>query len=218
MALRRSFFIGLLAVPVALAACTTSTSDDVAEPDEATSVDDLTSAGALVGTWQLDEEVDGEGQALAGWLPRLALKKDGTCWFDEEGMVFDQDGMNGQVGHFDAECTYQVRKSADGRYTWLALSYAAPSGAKASAKWFYRRLGGGKVQLSYDVRGREQDRDFFGMHRTDDRAWCKAATDCSLQNLPQPRCPGQWACDQIRPDKVLTYTVPACVYRETCGR
>ena len=207
----------LLAVPFAVACSTGGEATDAESADPGASEDDLTVASALVGTWQLDDDVDGEGQMMVSWLARVALKKDGTCWYDEEGPVFDQDGMNMQIGHFDTACTYQLRKASDGKSSWIAFAFTAPDGKKATQKYFYRSLRSGKVQLSADIRGKERDRDFFGMHRTDDRAWCAAPSDCELQNLSRPRCAGAWACDQIRPDKVLTYTVPACVFHETCG-
>jgi hypothetical protein len=60
---------------------------------------------------------------------------------------------------------------------------------------FEYRLTGDTLSLRYAGRGGSFS--WFTMKRTADRAWCDAAADCALQNLPSPGNPRPaWACRQ----------------------
>jgi hypothetical protein len=210
----------LLVAPVGCASTAESASDPgAAEPaDDGIAEDDADlKGGKLVGTYRIDDSLDPEGMGVFEWIETLALKSDGTFYADEQGVVFDEDGMNSQIGHYEMRGKYTLKRSSDGSKRWISFSYKTPDGKDATSKYFYKAAQGG-IRMSVDIRGAEKDSDFILMKLDRTNAWCGEAADCSLQSLPQPKCPGQWKCSKVKPDKVLSYTIDVCRYEGTrCG-
>jgi hypothetical protein len=209
---------GLLAAVIGCSSSTAADGPSGAPEDDGIAEDDAEiKSGSLAGTYRIDESLDPEGMFLPEWLQTLSLRTDGTFYADEEGVAFDPDGYNSQIGHYEMRGTYTFKKSADGKQKWIAFVFKAPDGSRGTAKYFYKAAQGG-LRMSVDLRGGERDDQFLLMKLDHENAFCEKPTDCSLQNLPQPRCPGEWKCKAIRPDRVLTYTIDVCRYEGArCG-
>lgn len=217
-----TLFLRLSAVALAglLTAMTGCSSSDTSAADaegDGTAEDDAElRAGSLAGTYRIETSPDPDGLIFT-WMETLSIKTDGTFYGDEQSIVFDQDGMNSQVGHLEIRGKYTLKKSTDGKSTWIALSYPLPDGSKGQSKYFYKTAPGG-MMMSIDVRGPERDADFLFMKLDRMNAHCERPSDCGLQNVPQPKCPGEWKCAKVRPDDVASYTIDVCRYSSTrCG-
>lgn len=56
-------------------------------------------------------------------------------------------------------------------------------------RYEYKLTSGGKLSLRL-----ADTTPWFEMKQADE-AWCGEPTDCTLQNIPQPKCPGEWQCN-----------------------
>ncbi|MCU0620044.1 MAG: hypothetical protein MUC69_00920 [Gemmatimonadales bacterium] len=85
------------------------------------------------------------------------------------------------------EGTYTWSKSGSTRY----VRFVDPDGVLMD-RYAYTLSDGGRT-LKLRVPG-TNDRQTLA--REDSAAWCGQPEDCDLQELAQPRCPGQWSCDE----------------------
>ncbi len=79
--------------------------------------------------------------------------------------------------------TYRFTKGGSTRYIRLY----GPAGEKLH-RYAYRFQGD-----SLYLRDTDQDGEWFLMTR-ESAGWCREAAQCRVQNLSQPRCPGEWTC------------------------
>ena len=140
-----------------------------------------------VGTFRLDG-------AMAGELTILALKTDKT--YHAETMIYC---VKAPCYPLVDEGTYRYTKSGNTRYIRLY----GPAGEKLH-RFAYRF----QSDVLY-LRDTDTENDWFEMYRSYD-GWCGEPSDCEIQNLSQPRCPGEWTCGY---DGVCAYecqTINAC--------
>jgi hypothetical protein len=83
------------------------------------------------------------------------------------------------------EGKYRFAGNANGRYIVFN------PGEYGSVTWRYERLPDGSLKMFWSPHTDAT----FRLVRSPNEAWCAAPTECALQNLPQPRCPGTWTCE-----------------------
>ncbi|MBI5482216.1 MAG: hypothetical protein HY906_25395 [Deltaproteobacteria bacterium] len=160
---------------LALAAVGCNGSPDIGDDANADTIDAATKADGVirpVGTYLRDN-------ATAGQFTKVVLKTDRT--FHRELMVYC---IMAPCPTPATEGTYNFSKSGTTRYIRfldengdLIDRYAY----KLDGDVLKLRASGSSSYVKYE-------------HADNDAAWCGVADDCELQELPQPRCPGQWTC------------------------
>lgn len=79
----------------------------------------------------------------------------------------------------------------DGSYKFTKSSSSSKRYLKFDdgTRYEYKLASSGKLSLRL-----ANTTPWFEMSRAT-QAWCSQPSDCTLQNLPQPKCPGQWQCN-----------------------
>jgi hypothetical protein len=160
---------------LALAAFGCNGSPDTGDDTAADTIDTATKADGVVrpvGTFLKDA-------ASAGQFTKIVLKTDRT--FHRETMVYC---VRAPCPALESEGTYNYSKSGSTRY----IRFMDENGDLID-RYAYTladdvlklRVPGESTRVAYT--------------RADDaNAWCGVADDCELQELAQPKCPGQWTC------------------------
>jgi hypothetical protein len=166
-----------LFIALALAAFGCNGSPETADDGNADTIDTATKADGVVrpvGTYLKDA-------ASAGQFTKVVLKTDRT--FHRETMVYC---IMAPCPPVASEGTYNFSKSGSTRY----LRFLDENGDlidryayTLSGDVLKLRVPGESARVAYE-------------HADNDSAWCGVADDCGLQDLAQPRCPGQWTCNE----------------------
>jgi hypothetical protein len=162
---------------LALAAFGCNGGSDIGDDANADTIDTATKADGVdrpAGTFL-------NATAAAGQLTKLVIKTDKT--FHREMMVYC---VVAPCPTPATEGTYTWSKSGSTRY----IRFLDEDGNlidRYAYKWdgdvLKLRASGANNWVKYTTAENSE-------------AWCGVPEDCQLQNLPQPRCPGQWVCTE----------------------
>ena len=164
-----------LLMALALAAFGCSGTPDTADDANADTIDNAAKADGVVrpvGTYLKDG-------ATAGQFTKIVLKTDRT--FHRELMVYC---IVAPCPTPATDGTYNFSKSGTTRY----IRFLDDNGDLID-RYAYT-LSGDVLKL----RVPNETTKVAYTHADNDNAWCDVADDCGLQELAQPRCPGQWTC------------------------
>lgn len=172
-------FAALVALPVA--ACSSADTDPTtSQSEEGAEVEDLGGKADGVskptGTYQLSKP----GTVGSQDLSLLVLKTDKT--FHSEVAVMC---VTTPCNPIAIEGTYKLTKSTTSAKRFIRLD-----DGETVTRYEYKLTEGGVLKLR-----KVGDTPWFEMTKAE-QAWCSLPDDCLIQNIPQPKCPGEWQCNQ----------------------
>ncbi len=168
-------FLALMALPAVACSSAESDSPDTGSVEEADQ-DDLDGKADGVSKPTGSYELSKPSTMGSKDLTLLVLKTDKTYHAEKQVQCVtypcDPVGFDG---------TYKLTKSTTSSKRFIRFD--------DGTRYEYKLSSGGKLSLRL-----VDTTPWFEMKQAAD-AWCGEPTDCTLQNIPQPKCPGEWQCE-----------------------